>query len=266
MSTGSITRRYARPSLAPDSKDSPSRKRRGRWRSAKLPVTIALATTGSVGVTIAPSSNAAQRGICNIHRAAKEDNSHIPSMPAVNSRPTGRSRRRTLSRRRRRATPMRPIARVRRDACSRIIVSSPQRESSSQPKPYGPTATPTAIASIGSESGLRWMAADNRAMVTTASPITVRARSSWCIAEPIGRISVLRVLERSNSSQVADVLHSHVLAQLVAQTGKGGKGFGFLVLHGGYALFGHSQLAKFGTVTARIGRQGQAERLDHDAP
>jgi hypothetical protein len=51
---GRNTKGSASPSFQPDSAEMACLRRSGRLRSATPPVTIVLATTGSVGVNIAP--------------------------------------------------------------------------------------------------------------------------------------------------------------------------------------------------------------------
>src|SRR5215211_3220498 len=61
-STGSTTKGSASPSLKPDSAEMAYLKGAGRLRSATPPATMELATTGSVGVMIAPMSTDTQKG------------------------------------------------------------------------------------------------------------------------------------------------------------------------------------------------------------
>jgi hypothetical protein len=84
-STGSTTNGRARPSLKPDSEEMACLKGAGRWRSATPPATMELATTGSVGVTMAPISTATQKGTPKIRYASKPPTSHISGITIPNS-------------------------------------------------------------------------------------------------------------------------------------------------------------------------------------
>src|SRR5215207_10894095 len=76
-STGNTTKGSARPSLKPDSAEMAHLRDEGRLRSATPPATIELATTGSVGVMIAPTSTDTQKGNPRIRYTRNPETIHI---------------------------------------------------------------------------------------------------------------------------------------------------------------------------------------------
>jgi hypothetical protein len=76
-SKGSTTKGRASPSLKPDSAEMAHLKREGRLRSATPPATIELATAGSVGVMIAPTSTDTQKGRPRIRYTSSPETIHI---------------------------------------------------------------------------------------------------------------------------------------------------------------------------------------------
>src|SRR5829696_1828192 len=154
-STGRTTKGRARPSLKPDSEEMACLSLAGRLRSATPPATMELATTGSVGVTIAPIITDTQKGNPRIRYASKPPTIHISGITIP--RRTKSSRQLPLAQPtgKRSATPTSATPRVMSAASSKIRVWLPRSARSSNPRAAGPISTPASKAIRGSETGVR---------------------------------------------------------------------------------------------------------------
>lgn len=178
----------------------PEARRQVRGSATPL-VTIVLATTGSVGVAIAPISSATHKGRPRIRNASREQPSHMSGIRTPSRTPRSRQLREDRPSGSRKATPTRATSSVTREAPFRIVPSPPRPAKSKRSKTAGLIRTPASSANRGSE---------RKQLAHGVASIGDRQRmrnTSYAIGSVANSLFSQRRGKRSSPKSISSMLH-----------------------------------------------------------